>query len=328
MKKRLLNYNFILFLLVCILVGVISAGKKSEQESMFIHVGIAVYNINDTYMQNYLEQLLNELDRYDTSEKKILYEVFDAEGNLNRQQKQLQYMCSQNFDILLLNLVKPTAAAGILNEASSLNLPVILFNREIDTKDLTISNAIWYVGTDAKVAGALQGEMLTGAWVKHKEEMDQNKNGKLDYVLVEGEDNHFDTIRRTNGFMENSRNIDLNQLENISADWQRTLAYNEYSKLGQTIIDDTEAIICHNDDMALGIYDYYSSNDLEIPVIIGINNNLEMNEKIESKEIYGTVDINTEEQITYICNIVYSILEKKTEVLEKVWYSKPHAVIQ
>ncbi len=54
--------------------------------------------------------------------------------------------------------------------------------------------------------------------------MDRNKNNKLDYVLVEGEGIHFDAIRRMNGFLENSQNINLNQLENISADWQRTLA--------------------------------------------------------------------------------------------------------
>lgn len=303
-------------------------GNIPQKENEFIHVGIAVYNMDDIYMQNYMEQLQDRLDRYDYSEKKVLYEILDAEGDLNRQQKQLQYMCSQKFDVLLINLVQPTSAAGILNEAVDLNIPVILFNREIEAKDLTISDDIWYVGTDAKAAGAMQGDMLTKLWTEQNAEVDHNKNGKLDYVLVEGEETHFDAIRRTNGFLESSSDINPNQLENISADWRRVLAYDEFSKLDKEIIENVEAVVCHNDDMALGIYDYYKANQIEIPIILGINNNSEMNEKIKAGEIYGTVDNDIEGQVTYMCNLLDSILQEQTKDFEKVWYTKPHAVIQ
>lgn len=328
MKRRLFSYNFILIVLLFVLMGIIIMGNIPQKENEFIHVGIAVYNMDDIYMQNYMEQLQDRLDRYDYSEKKVLYEILDAEGDLNRQQKQLQYMCSQKFDVLLINLVQPTSAAGILNEAADLNIPVILFNREIEAKDLTISDDIWYVGTDAKAAGAMQGDMLTKLWTEQNVEVDHNKNGKLDYVLVEGEETHFDAIRRTNGFLESSSDINPNQLENISADWRRVLAYDEFSKLDKEIIENVEAVVCHNDDMALGIYDYYKANQIEIPIILGINNNSEMNEKIKAGEIYGTVDNDIEGQVTYMCNLLDSILQEQTKDFEKVWYTKPHAVIQ
>lgn len=328
MKRRLLSYNFILFVLLFVLVGIIIAGNISQKENKFIHVGIAVYNTDDTYMQNYMEQLQDKLDGYNYFGKKVLYEILDAEGNFNRQQKQLQYMCSQNFDVLLINLVEPTSAASILNKAADLNIPVILFNRETEAKDLTISDDIWYVGTDAKAAGAMQGDMLSKVWNEQRSEVDHNRNGKLDYVLVEGEETHFDTIRRTNGFLESSLNIELNQLENISAYWQRSFAYDEFSKLDKEIIENTEAVVCHNDDMALGIYDYYRSNQLQIPIVLGINNDSEMNEKIKSGEIYGTVDNDIEKQVAYICNLLDSILQEQTKDFEKVWYSKPYAVSQ
>ncbi|MDD5969863.1 MAG: substrate-binding domain-containing protein [Anaerostipes sp.] len=328
MKRRLFSYNFILIVLLFVLMGIIIMGNIPQKENEFIHVGIAVYNMDDIYMQNYMEQLQDRLDRYDYSEKKVLYEILDAEGDLNRQQKQLQYMCSQKFDVLLINLVQPTSAAGILNEAADLNIPVILFNREIEAKDLTISDDIWYVGTDAKAAGAMQGDMLTKLWTEQNAEVDHNKNGKLDYVLVEGEETHFDAIRRTNGFLESSSDINPNQLENISADWRRVLAYDEFSKLDKEIIENVEAVVCHNDDMALGIYDYYKANQIEIPIILGINNNSEMNEKIKAGEIYGTVDNDIEGQVTYMCNLLDSILQEQTKDFEKVWYTKPHAVIQ
>lgn len=177
MKKRILGYNFILVVLLLILMGIIIAGKMPQRENEYFHVGIAVYNMDDIYMQDYMEALQDVLDGYDYSGKKVLYEILDAEGNLNRQQKQLQYMCSQNFDVLLINLVKPASVASVLNEAADLNIPVILFNRETEEKNLTISDDIWYVGTDAKAAGAIQGDMLTKLWKEQNEEVDRNKNG-------------------------------------------------------------------------------------------------------------------------------------------------------
>ena len=83
--------------------------------------------------------LVNELIARDFNVDVGLVVTREYDGSGNRQQKQLQYMCSQKFDVLLINLVQPTSAAGILNEAADLNIPVILFNREIEAKDLTIS---------------------------------------------------------------------------------------------------------------------------------------------------------------------------------------------
>lgn len=58
----------------------------------------------------------------------------------------------------------------------------------------------------------------------------------------------------------------LNQLTNLSADWQRNLASVKFSKLDTSIIQSAEAIICNNDDMALGVYDYYKQHNLKLPL--------------------------------------------------------------
>ena len=100
------------------------------------------------------------------------------------------------------------------------DIPVILFNRVIDDKDLKISKNVWYVGTDARAAGVMQGELLKDLWNKQSRILDWNGNGMLDYVLVEGEESHFDAIRRTSGFLETGAELPLNQKGNILADFQ------------------------------------------------------------------------------------------------------------
>ena len=231
MKTNLFSYNSILFTLIIILISTITIWKLPQTQNGYTHIGIAVYDMDDTFINDYVTKLQNKIDRSSFSGKKVLYETFDAEGNANRQEHQLQYMYTQNFDALLINLVTPSSAASVLNETANYDIPVILFNREADKKDLSISKQTWYVGTAAKKAGAIQADMLQNAWNTDKANLDRNKNNKLDYILIEGEQTHFDAVRRTNGFLENSQNLPLNQLTNLSADWQRNLASVKFSKL-------------------------------------------------------------------------------------------------
>lgn len=195
---------------------------------------------------------------------KILYEIFDAEGNANRQEHQLQYMYEQNFDALLINLVTPSSAASVLNETANHKLPVILFNRETDKKIYLFPNrhGMW----ERRQKGwCNSGGYASKRMERKSEKLDHNKNNTLDYILIEGEQTHFDSIRRTNGFLENSQNLPLHQLANLSADWQRQLATEKFANLDKTLIHSAEAVICNNDDMALGVYDYYKQHNMSLP---------------------------------------------------------------
>lgn len=87
-----------------------------------------------------------------------------------------------------------------------------------------------------------------------------------------------------------------------------------------------DLVICNNDDMALGVYDYYKEKNLVLPIILGINNSQEMNEKIMSGEIYGSVDNDMDNQVLRIVKCMESVLNGNTKKYKKVWYSTPYAV--
>lgn len=319
------KYKWIVTICLIVCLSLTALGGTRPKDDQYIHVGIAVYNLEDTFMDSFISMLENEIEKINT-QKKISYEICDAKGDSKRQNKQLQYMYTQNYDMMLINLVEPTYAAGVLNNAKESKIPVILFNRDIAEKDLKITNNVWYVGTDARKAGEIQGEMLHQIWNQQRNTLDKNHNGKLDYVLVEGEEDHYDTIRRTKGFLESSKDLPLNTLGTLSASWNRQLAYKKFSALDENAIRNTEAIICNNDDMALGVYDYYKERHLTLPTILGINNSEEMNEKIMSGEIYGTVDNNMDGQVSRIVRCMKSVLNGNTKKYKKVWYSSPYTV--
>lgn len=87
-----------------------------------------------------------------------------------------------------------------------------------------------------------------------------------------------------------------------------------------------DLVICNNDDMALGVYDYYKEKNLVLPIILGINNSQEMNEKIMSGEIYDSVDNDMDNQVLRIVKCMESVLNGNTKKYKKVWYSTPYAV--
>lgn len=215
MKWKTEKYNFILAGLFVLMAGLIVAWKLPKREDCYIHMGIAVYDLNDTFMEKYIRTLQDMIEKTEIAGRKISYEIYNADGKNKKQEKQLQYMYAQEYDIMLVNLVEPASAASVLNEAEEKEIPVILYNREVAEKDLQIVKDVWYVGTDGKAAGEIQGKLLKELWDKQKQSVDRNQNGKLDYILIEGEESHYDTIRRTNGFLESGRELPLKQLGNL-----------------------------------------------------------------------------------------------------------------
>lgn len=113
------------------------------------------------------------------------------------------------------------------------------------------------MGTDAQEAGTIQGNMLIQAWQVGN--ADRNQDGVVDYLLIEGEQAHADVINRTDAFLRTaSASLSLHQLQVLSANWSRTTACKELENLPEETIRQAEAVICSNDSMALGVYDFYT----------------------------------------------------------------------
>ena len=55
---------------------------------------------------------------------------------------------------------------------------------------------LYYVGCDAEQSGIMQGE-IAAEYINSHPEVDKNKDGKIQYVLLEGEAGHQDAISRT-----------------------------------------------------------------------------------------------------------------------------------
>ena len=82
MKWKTEKYNFILAGLFVLMAGLIVAWKLPKREDCYIHMGIAVYDLNDTFMEKYIRTLQDMIEKTEIAGRKISYEIYNADGKI------------------------------------------------------------------------------------------------------------------------------------------------------------------------------------------------------------------------------------------------------
>ena len=94
-------------------------------------------------------------------------------------------------------------------------------------EDLLQWNRLYYVGAYAKESGIMQGE-LAADLIQEDASIDRNRDGQIQYVVLEGEPGHQDAIIRTENAVDTlkSRGVKLEKLSYGIANWNRAQAQN------------------------------------------------------------------------------------------------------
>lgn len=115
-------------------VGLLAAATVSgfvhfqkQHTDHFLKVGIAVYDLEDPYIQTLTDAIRSQLKDKTIDGREIIYDVFDASGSAVTQNTQLYDILQQEYDVILWNPVSPTNVVGILEDAQEQDVPVILF---------------------------------------------------------------------------------------------------------------------------------------------------------------------------------------------------------
>lgn len=193
------------------------------------------------------------------------------------------------------------------------NIPVIFFNREPVKEDLKQWDKLYYVGCNAEQSGKMQGQ-IAAKYIKKNKEVDKNYDGKIQYVLLEGEAGHQDAISRTDCSVKTiiGKGIKLEKLSYQFADWNRGQAENRTNQLIEQYGDKIEMIISNNDEMALGALEAYKKSKYDKkqwPIIFGIDGLDDALTAIKNGEMQGTVYNDKEDQALEISRLVVDIYQ-------------------
>ena len=268
----------------------------------------------------------------------INLEICDASGSQTSQNEQVRMLIEKGCDVICVNLVDRTEPTTITDMAEKNNIPIIFFNRELVAEDLERWDQLYYVGADALQSGVLQGELAAQAFAKDAS-MDKNGDGICQYIVLEGEAGHQDSIVRTessiNTLME--KGVEVEKLGYAIANWNRAQAQTKMASMLDQYGEQIELILANNDDMALGAIDALKADGLTPedeawPVILGIDGTAVGLEAVRKGEMLGTVLNDSQGQAEGMLELAYSLkqgteLSDKYELLDGKYIRMPYETV-
>ena len=238
--------------------------------------------------------------------------VRDAAGVQRTQDDQVKELINAGCDVLCVNLVDRADPSEIIDMAREHEVPIIFFNREPVAEDLMQWDQIYYVGADAEESGVMQGE-LAADMIKNNSQTDRNRDGKIQYVVLEGEPGHQDAIIRTETAVKTltDSGIELEKLSYQIANWNRAQAENRMEQLIGQYPNQIELVLSNNDDMALGAMDAYKKlnyTETALPVFFGIDGTDAGLEAVMDSELAGTVYNDKEGQAKAMAELCWALI--------------------
>ena len=233
----------------------------------------------------------------------------DAAGSQRAQDDQVQEMIEDGCNVLCINLADRTDLSHIINAAMEKDIPIIFFNREPVDEDLNRWDKLYYVGARAKQSGQMQGKLIAD-YIKNNPGVDKNGDGRIQYVILEGEMGHQDAIVRTESVTESMKNNGL-QIEKLScqiANWNRAQAQNRMTQLIGQYKNSIELVIANNDAMALGAIDAYEKlgvTESNVPAFFGVDGTDDGLEAVQQSKLAATVYNDKEGQARAMASLAY-----------------------
>ena len=296
------------------LVAVTAGGCKGNEEEAVknIKIGITLYDQYDTFISEMMTKFTEyAADKEEATGVAINVEVMDASQSQLTQNEQVKSLIDKGCDVICVNLVDRTEPTTITDLAENKQVPIIFFNRELVAEDLERWSELYYVGADALQSGVLEGELAANAF-KTNAKMDKNGDGICQYVVLEGEAGHQDSIVRTeysvNTLIENG--VEAEKLGYAMANWNRAQAQTKTATLLTQFSGKIELIIANNDDMALGAIDALRDSQIpreDWPGVVGIDGTDAGLLAVENGEMLGTVYNDKEGQAREMLNLAFAI---------------------
>lgn len=301
-------------LVIVLVVGCISMmSRVASPKKNVIKIGLCLYRFDDTFISNVRQEIEEYAKEYEKEHDiKINLEVVDARDNQNTQNHQVDRFVSLDYDVLLINVVDRFAASNMIETAVGANIPIVFFNRKPVDDDLNRADNIYYVGAGPKAAGIEQAKIIINAYNENPHSIDIDGDGVINYVLLEGEPSHQDSLVRTEWVIKTlqENNIPINKLSGAIGNWERAQGsalmedfLNKYSNI--------DLVISNNDDMGLGAIDAIErNNNIKGIKVVGIDGTKEALEAINEGKLLGTIESDKKEYAKAVVEIAMHSIGK------------------
>jgi len=199
----------------------------------------------------------------------------DANGDVTKQNNDIEDLITKNVDVLLINPVDPQGIAPALASAKAAGIPVI-------TVDRSAEGALAHVGRDNVAMGKLVGDAVSDALGA--------EGGKI--IEIQGDAGGTVAMDRSSGFHSSFEGNDA--VEIVAGPYAEYIRANAVTAM-QDLLQanpDVKVVYAHNDDMALGALQVLKENGREDVLVAGVDGLMEAVEAINDGDQYVATSLN------------------------------------
>lgn len=280
--------------------GASTAGGSTSSgsgDAKTYNVGVAIYQFDDNFMTLYRNELESYMKSLETDNVKYNITIVDGKNDMAEQTNQIENFITQGMDVIILNLVQTSSADSVIDRVVDAGIPLVLINREPlgdngdeSYKGILDNDKVCYIGADARQSGTFQGEIVA----ELADKGDINGDGKISYVMIEGDPENVDAQYRTEYSIKalTDAGLTVECLDDQVGNWAQAkgqeIAANALTQYGDAV----EVIFCNNDAMALGAAAAITAAGRKVGeniYLLGVDALDECVEMVNNGEMTGTV---------------------------------------
>lgn len=268
------------------------AGAAFAIEADEVLVGACIYKFDDTFMTGVRNNMKAEMEKIGGE-----LEITDSQNRQPLQNDQVDAYIAKGANVVIVNPVDRTAALPLMEKAKAAGIPIVFINREPEPEVMQAYDKIWYDGAKAEESGTQSGELIVD-YFKKNPGADKNKDGKIQYIMLRGEQGHQDATLRTEYSVKAMKEggFEVEELGSDTANWDKVQATDKMKGFISAVgIERIEAVLANNDDMALGAIEalkaegYNMGDPAKYIPVVGVDATAPALEAMAKGEMLGTV---------------------------------------
>jgi methyl-galactoside transport system substrate-binding protein len=252
--KKILSLVIVLCLLFT-MTAVLAEEKLPEK----LDIRALIWKYDDTYGST-VRVAMDKWAKYYAEEMgiDINFQMYDAADDMAKQIETATILTSEKPDFVIINLAEVTNGQVLVDMFTEADIPFLFYNKqpsEDTTQPVLIDTGTIFIGTLARQAGDMQGEILADLY-KQDPSIDLNGDGVLQYVMLMGEPQNDEAIARSRYSVETAEanGLKLEQIgQTLVCNWDQALAQDAINAVWSANPDGKiEVIFANNDMMGLG----------------------------------------------------------------------------
>ncbi|MFI3166633.1 MAG: galactose ABC transporter substrate-binding protein [Bacillota bacterium] len=314
--KKLLVFILILCLSLSCFAG---CGSSDDDELVLAHF---VYNFSDA-QQNAVMNAAKIL----YEESGISYTFYDGAGTQSVQNDQISNAIQTGVDMLVVGMADVSSGQVVVDMAVKEGIPILFYNQQPADDVVNSYDQCWFVGSDARGGGVMQGEMAAALILEDYDAYDRDGDGVIQYVMIRSDLSHAEANGRTEGSVTTVNELltaagypEVEQMgtDYLADDWSANKGKEQMSIFltanPVSSTDGVELIFCNNDSIAVGAISalqevgFNISGGSNTVPIFGVDATDEAVTYIDAGTMAGSAGQDPELIATYVTTVALNVL--------------------